>query len=173
MSIVELSGESALLTTAEVAVAFAGFASVVTAFQRRDSDGLEPQDAIRFQLMITASLVAALFALLPFAISFFGAREATVWAVSSGLLAVYLVGSTIPVVRRTRSLTSSRALHPGIAGSFLGAAALTTLLLVLNAVGLVFERELGPYFAGLLYLLVLSGFSFARLLPMGPRSKGG
>lgn len=166
-----MTGESALLTTAEVAVAFAGFASVVTVFRRREAGGWDPQDAIRFQLMITTSLSVVLFALLPFPIRFFGASEPTVWSASSSLLAVYVLVASGLVVRRTLALTAARALNPFISWAFVTGGVIATALQLLNAVGVLFERELGPYFLGLLYLLVLSGVSFARMLPMGLRSK--
>jgi len=167
-----VTGDSALLTTAEVAVAFAGFASVVTVFRRREHAGWAPQDALRFQLMITSSLSVAFFALLPFAVSFFGASELTVWGVSSGLLALYLALSLGLVARRTVSLTAGEALNPFISWTFSAGGLIVLALQVLNASGVFFERELGPYFVGLLYALVLAGVSFARMLPLG-RSSGG
>lgn len=167
-----MTGESALLTTAEVAVAFAGFASVVTAFRRREHEGWAPQDALRFQLMIASSLSVVFFALLPFAIDFFGASESSVWASASCVLGLYLVLSLASVARRTNSLTARSALNPHIARSFAAGALITLSLQALNAAGVVFEREPGPYFLGLLYLLVLAGVSFARMLPMDVRMEG-
>lgn len=165
-----MTGESALLTTAEVAVAFAGFASVVTVFRRREHTGWDPQDVLRFELMITASLATVFFALLPFAIRFFGASEPEVWSVSSGLLGLCLAVTSGVVTRRTFSLTTDQRLNPYISWSFLAGGLVTLAIQVLNAAGVVFARELGPYFLGLLYLLVLAGVSFARMLPVGPRA---
>ena len=162
-----MTGADALLTTAEVAVAFAGFASVVTVFRRREDGSWEPPDVVRFQLMITASLSVVFFALLPFALEFFGPREPIIWATASVVLASYLVVLLGLIMRRTVSLLSSRALSPFVAWPFLGGGLLVIVLQVLNAAGLGPDRELGPYFLGLLYLLVLSGVSFARLLPIG------
>ena len=167
-----MTGESALLTTAEVAVAFAGFASVVTAFRSREHDGWAPQDVLRFQLMIASSLSVVLFALLPFAIDFFGASESRVWASASCVLGLYLALSLALVARRTSSLTARSVLNRYIAWSFGVGALIALSLQALNALGVVFERELGPYFLGLLYLLVLAGISFARMLPIGVRMEG-
>jgi hypothetical protein len=165
-----VTGTDALLTTAEIAVAFAGFASVVTVFRRRDDRSLSPPDIVRFQLMISASLSVVLFALLPFAFLFFGSAEPRIWSTSSAILALYLGTSLVIITRRTLSLASAKALSPLVTWPFLVAAIGVFVLQVLNAAGVVFQRELGPYFLGLLYLLVLSGFSFARLLPIGRRS---
>jgi hypothetical protein len=165
-----VTGESALLTTAEVAVAFAGFASVVTAFRRREPDGWAPQDVIRFQLMIASSLSTAFFALLPIAVGFFGVGERGVWGFASGLLCAYLVLTLVAVGRRALVLTRGASLNPLISFAFISGAVVSAVLLGLNTAGVVFERALGPYFVGLLFLLVLAGVSFARMLPVGLRS---
>jgi hypothetical protein len=165
-----VTGESALLTTAEVAVAFAGFASVVTVFRRREDEGWAAGDVLRFQLMIGASLSVVFFALLPFAISFFGTSERTVWASASCMLGLYLGIISGLIARRTLNLTTGAALNPYISWSFLVGGAIAFSFQALNAAGAIFERELGPYFLGLLYLLILAGVSFARMLPVGLRS---
>jgi len=167
-----VTGESALLTTAEVAVAIAGFASIVTAFRRRQHGGWSPQDVLRFQLMLTASLSAAFFALLPFAISFFGASDPDVWSYGSAALALYLVLTTALVAQRTILLTSGAMLNPYISWSFLATGLVVIALLGFNTAGFFSDRELGPYFVGLLYLLVLAGVSFARMIPVGLDSEG-
>ena len=67
-----MTGAEVLLTTAEIGVAFAGFASVITVFRQRTDGSWSRPDVIRFQLMIGASLFIVLFALLPFSFDFFG-----------------------------------------------------------------------------------------------------
>lgn len=167
----DVTGESALLTTAEVAVAFAGFASVVTVFRRQEHGAWASQDVLRFQLMITASLSVVFFALLPFAIRFFGASEPQVWSCGSGALCLHFVLTTALLARRTLSMTNDSALNPYITWSFLAGGTVAIVVLALNTVGLFLEQELGPYFVSLLYLLVLAGVSFARMLPIGLGSK--
>jgi hypothetical protein len=167
-----MTGESALLTTAEVAVAFAGFASVVTVFRRREHEGWAPGDVLRFQLMITTSLSVVLFALLPFALAFFGASEPAVWAWGSGLLGLYLALTLGTIARRMLALTAERALNPWVSWPLALAGGGVIALQALNAAGPIFGREIGPYFAGLLYLLVVAGLSFGRMLPVGLRSAG-
>jgi hypothetical protein len=162
-----LIGADALLTTAEVGVAFAGFASVVTVFQRREDGDWSPPDVIRFQLMIATSLSAVLFAMLPFAFSFLGVEEAALWATCSALFAIYLTVMLVLVARRSLPLVSTSALSPLVAWPSLGGGILAIVLQILNSASFLLHRELGAYFIGLLYLLVLCGVSFARLLPVG------
>jgi hypothetical protein len=122
--------------------------------------------------MITASLSVVFFAVLPFAISFFGASEPRVWSYGSGALCLFLVLTSTLVARRTLSLTSDAALNPYLSWSFLAGGTGAIVLLALNTVGLFLERGLGPCFVGLLYLLVLAGVSFARMLPLSLDSEG-
>jgi hypothetical protein len=168
---IDVTGESALLTTAEIAVAFAGFASVVAVFRRRE-DSWAPQDVLRFQLMITASLAVVFFALFPIAIHFFGASASSVWSFSSGVLCLFISLTLGLVARRAVSLTVEANLNPYISWSFIAAGLATVALQALNAAGVIFEQELGPYFVGLLYLLFLAAVSFARMLPVGAHSDG-
>jgi len=88
------------------------------------------------------------------------------------VLGLYLALSLALVARRTSSLTARSALNRYIAWSFGVGALITLSLQALNAMGVVFERELGPYFLGLLYLLLLAGISFARMLPIAVRMEG-
>ncbi len=81
-----------LLTTAEIAVAFAGFASLVTILGRRSSR-VDPRIiAMRFRGMLTNSLLVVAFSMIPLLLFRYGLRETAVWRISSVLLA--LAGGT-------------------------------------------------------------------------------
>jgi hypothetical protein len=92
-----------LLTFAEIAVAFAGFSSIVVLFRRDPGGKWKRVHALAFRDMITVSLLAALFSLLPFALTRLGLSPATVWGSLSGImgacsvLAVFAAGP--PVLR--------------------------------------------------------------------------
>jgi len=77
-----------LNTLAEVAVAFAGFSSVVIIFRRRSDGAWNDTDANRFMGMIVHALHAAGFAFVPQILQYFLPGEAMVWAVSSLLLGI-------------------------------------------------------------------------------------
>jgi len=96
-----VSDEQTLLTIAEIGVAFAGFASIVTAFRHHGADDWSPQDAL----------------------------------------------------------------------PSLGGALVVVALQFCNATNLGVRPGIAAYFAGLLYLLLLSAASFARLLPIGRRMR--
>lgn len=162
-----MTGADPLLTIAEVAVAFAGFASVVTVFRRREDGRWSGADAQRFQLMIGGSLSVVFFALLPFAFDFFGARPTTIWTASSALLAVYMSATLAFYAWRGFRILGAEGLSPRVYWPTVIGAAAATALQLLNVAGLGFAHEIGPYYLGLLYLLIVAGVSFSRLLPIG------
>ena len=167
-----MPGADALFTIAEVGVAFAGFASVVVVFGRRDDDGFRPADRIRFQLMISASLSVVLLAMLPFAFLLLGIDESVVWASCSIGFAVL----TLSIIARTMRAALRSASRGGISRVVMwttfAIASVAVALQLLNAAAIGFDREVGPYYAGLLCLLTVSAISFARLLPAGRDEQG-
>ena len=79
-----MSTLDSLLTLAEIAVAFAGFSSVVVLFSRRDEDGWRGFDQTRFRVMLLASLFAAFFAVLPLPLKELGVSHSVIWAACGG-----------------------------------------------------------------------------------------
>jgi hypothetical protein len=160
-----LEGESILQTMAEVSVALAGFTGVVAAFgQRRERWTLA--DTIRFQGMLGTSLTVLVFSILPFAIHNLGAKATATWAISSGLLAGLLV-IVMPVeTRRMRKAIAQRdsqfRMWPVVLAFCLASVAIITQ--VLNALGIGFQHAFGPFFLGLVCLLLLCALMFIRLL---------
>ena len=57
--------EEILLTFAEIAAAFAGFASIVVIFRRREQIESDPELRIGFQSMLLSALFVVFFSLLP------------------------------------------------------------------------------------------------------------
>lgn len=82
-----MAGSDVLLTIAEVAIAFAGFGSIVVVFGQRTSGRWSRADLFRLAAMIQASLITLLFAFLPICLSFLGVREPAAWVAASILLA--------------------------------------------------------------------------------------
>ena len=160
-----MEGESILQTTAEVSVALAGFTGVVAAFGQRRGHWTN-LDTLRFQMMLTSSLAALVFSLLPLAVHYIGAKPAATWAISSGLLAsYYLIWPSIDVHRWRRSgtrFTPHFRLWVMLLLVFLAAVALVTQ--VLNALNIGLHRAFGPYLLGVCLLILICAIIFARLL---------
>jgi hypothetical protein len=160
-----LEGEAILQTTAEVSVALAGFTGVVAAFGQRRGHWASI-DTVRFRVMLLTSLAALVFSILPFAVHHMNATSATTWAVSSALLASYLVVHVFIDTHRLRNGEipkdpQFRAWSLALAYSLAGAA---VVIQVLNALDIVFHRAFGPFLLGLCCLLLICTQMFIRLL---------
>jgi hypothetical protein len=121
-------------------------------------------------MLLVSSFAAVLFAMLPIALLGLGMSETSSWAVSSAVLGVSLAVAHPTVVHFLRRLPAAAvaAEFPHKLGLFvLIVSLLVAFLLLLNVVGFQFEREFGPYFLGLLWLLALSAIQFVRLLAVG------
>ena len=74
-----------MLTFAEVAVTFAGFAGLVTVIAQRLSGADTTVATGRLQGMLVLSLLVAAFSFVPQLVAGFGLSEEAVWRASSGL----------------------------------------------------------------------------------------
>ena len=151
-----------LLTLAEIAVAFAGFSSVVVLFSRSDQDAWQGFDQMRFRIMLLASLLAAFFAVLPLPLQELGVPHGLIWLICSGGLAFYVGGGAIGQLRTRHIFT--RPAERAVWILFQLAAWTTFACLVLNVVGVGFHRQAGPYVLGVSWLLFQSGWQFYRLV---------
>ncbi len=153
-----------LLTTAEIAVAFAGFASLVTILGRRSSR-VDPRIiAMRFRGMLTNSLLVVAFSMIPLLLFRYGLRETAVWRISSVLLALAggtnflaLVLHARPLLREAVPISSVRRVVT------FGLIGLAELVLVLNASGVTEPIAGAAYLTGLLLFLSIAGFAAAWL----------
>ena len=153
-----------LLTLAEVAVAFVGFAAIVISLRER-SDAPSPDSSVHLGWLVERGLAALCFALLPLLLGFLHVPPEVLWRASSGLLFVYLVSAAY------RSL--SRWLRNSETGNRLGTAQyyarFTPSLLV--CVGQAFAAmnffpslRTGIYLLGSTWLLVLAAMIFTMIL---------
>ena len=161
-----------LLTMAEIAVAYAGFSGVVSAFFRdRDQEHPELQ-SFRLQQMVLGGLITVCFSLAPLVVEKFIAGEELIWRVSSALYALALA-----VMIAKALMDTSRFRREGLMGERALTAKLVTLLqsgalflLLLNAVGISAKYAAGFYLSALMLGLGFSGVVFLRILSIvGPR----
>jgi hypothetical protein len=159
-----VEGTDVLLTVSEVAVAFAGFASIVVVFQHRDPAQWSPAIVVRIRTMIEASLSTLFSALLPFVLHHLGLAGSELWAVSSLLLAVAHVTFGVRVARLSAGLISRRQLSRRFSGAVLGVAILIVVVLLLNGTGLGFGPSFGPYLVAVTWALGFSSLMFLRVV---------
>jgi hypothetical protein len=77
-----------MLTTAQIGMALAGFAGLVTLLGRRGPGADARLNEIRFGSMMELSLTLTTFSLLPLIPAELGASEASSWRIASGLYAL-------------------------------------------------------------------------------------
>ncbi|GIT23109.1 MAG: hypothetical protein CM1200mP40_27910 [Gammaproteobacteria bacterium] len=148
-----------LLSVAEVSVAFAGFAGIITAVVSNNSAGWDPGNASRFRLMIFSSLSAIVASLMPYAFLLNSGQIDWVWNIA--MLGVYLLGFTVYNIRSFVLARHDLNGYVSFVVSILGASA--TLVQFAALIGMV-TPSLGVYFLGVFYLLIQSCIAFTRLV---------
>ncbi len=144
---------------AEVAVGFAGCASIAVLFRRRGDGGWEPEAALRYRAMLGNSLFACAFALLPRVLGAFEIANDALWASCSSLLLAYIVWRFVALLRYRRGFLT-RA-NQGLVIVMIAAVCGFQLA---NVVGLPFGRGPAPYLAGVSLILVNAGINFFHLV---------
>jgi hypothetical protein len=156
-----LETQDTLLTFAELAVALAGFAGIVTVFQSRGRTW-SAVDTNRLWMMLSFALATLVFSLLPLAWLLAGRSP---WLVCSGLLGCFAV------VQGFRSSLTLYQRPPGYnlyLVAFVATGGLSAAVVqFFNVLGLVFRQGFTGYFLGLLWLVVGAAFFFARLVYVG------
>ena len=147
--------QDTLLTIAEIAIALAGFASLITVIGHRSSGTAHAAGALRLRLMLELSFRNAAFALLPLPFVQIAPSDPMLWRIFSGL---YLVVTTIHVALRLRTgdadtgplftfpslilfgitVLVSGANVLGLGGAYAFSLYLTNILLGLGSAGLMF-----------------------------------
>ena len=148
-----------LLSVAEISVAFAGFAGIITAVTGRTGDGWDPANLTRFRLMIYSSLSAVVACLMPYV--FLLNSEQVDWTWSIALLGMFLLAFSAfwirSFVRRRTNLNN----YVSFGVSFIaivGTAAQFGALLGF------FNQDLGVYFIGVFCLFMQTCIAFIRLV---------
>ena len=160
-----MSESDVLLTIAEVAVAFAGFASLVGVLGHRSSADDPRVIGVRMRGMLLSSLMVVAFSIFPIILVGYGASPNLTWTASSGVLLaltvcyyVWFVGAlnALGRVRVTTNKFQRRVIIP----TLLTVAISLGVLLVAN----VFFAMPAVYLTALALLLFQSGFAFSLIV---------
>ena len=160
----------ALLTLAEIALGLAGFTGVIVVFGRDPKAPWHPLDSFRVVRMLSSSLGALFFSLLPEGVGATGLSAASTWRLCSLLPIGYLL------VSGRNSAREFRSLHPEYRAQlnprflpFLGALfALVSLALAANVIGIWWVPGYPAYYFGVLYMLGFAAFQFVRIVFVRP-----
>jgi hypothetical protein len=160
-----LEARDLFVAFAEVSVAFAGFASIVTALQRQSQAKWADADRFRFRAGLRTSLIATAFSLLPLTLDLFGLNGVAIWQTSSGLLALYMIRSAL-----TLRDPMARSVVWGPVMTLLAAAWFVSI--AIQFANLHPAISGAPLFvAGLCHLLFAAGHNFYSLVASGGQSE--
>ena len=158
--------ESSLLeTTAEVAVAFAGFIGIFLVLATRD--GRFPEgDALAIRVIVAASVGPVFYSALPLLLHALGSSGPSLWRISSSAVLLISASGTAYIVRLRNSVPKEERFSPhslqNIASwSF---TALVLLCHLENALGWPWAPSGGVYLLGIWAALAIAGTSFIDLI---------
>ena len=149
-----------LFIVSEVAVGFAGFASIVAAIGRQNTRDDPQIDASRLRGLLECSLVAVAFSLVPYALFRVSAAEAIAWRVSSLLFAATAALLTLGMLRRRQGI-SGLGIPIRIQAMVVGLYSAPLIPLLLVALGIL---GVEVYLLCLLSYLVAAGIAFLRVM---------
>lgn len=153
-----------LLTIAQIGMALAGFAGLVTLLGRTAPEDRPRLDEIRFRSMVELSLALSAFALLPFVPDQLGAAPEASWRIASALYAAGAAVFLAHGVRRNRRTTGVVLVAGGVTAALIATCGLVALGLALDAFGAFSGAESGVYVAALFVHFLATAFFFLRLL---------
>ena len=159
-----MTGSDVLLTVAELAVAFAGFASIVVLFQHRDPSRWPAAVPVRLRAMVESSLGTLYGALMPFPLHAIGLEGETLWATSSAAVIVALVVVGIVFYRRASPHLPSGELSRRFTLTIAAFTALVVLIQLGNAIGFPFGSGFGLYLIAVLWALLVASIMFLRMV---------
>lgn len=158
-----LAQENVLIVIAEIAIALAGFSSIVIAMRR----GVDPVTSfayIRLWRLLETSLATVLFALVPFALHYVGIDQSNLWRLASVLLCGYVLCAQFYMFARWWEQWKYPTIPWRFNGPILVVQFSVVVTLALNAATVGLSGGFGPYFVSLLWYLILSALYFGRLL---------
>ena len=169
----ELSPPDILLTISEIAVAFAGFASLSTIVGRQLSgEGLVVASS-RLAILLISSLTTVLLSFAPLVLMTFSLANELIWQISA-IFAISLSGATSPyTLKRVRSMRKLPDFNKP-ASLVMGLLILLfCIAMLIGASGVV--SSFSVYLIGLLSILCTGGVMFALVVLSvlaGPESGG-
>ena len=160
-----LENTDTLLSMAEIAAAFVGFAALVSVLRRRSQ---KPEDAIhdvlRLRLVISSSVAGVAAALIPVGLAGYGLEPSTVWRLAAVIFLVFDNGIIVSFLGAYRPVEGS--FEPDrLAVVLVGMLELVEQgSLVAVALGLSFADLAALYVTALIANLCQAGFIFVRFV---------
>ncbi|WP_444921596.1 hypothetical protein ACJJID_04065 [Microbulbifer sp. CnH-101-G] len=152
-----------LIIALESCIVLAGFAAIVGTLQPKKTRKITKGRIVSLAMIIYISLVNALLAAFTLILSNFGISDQNLWSLSSFAMSAATTFSIIYLWIKKRLKTVSKAAKITYFLLF-GLAGTMVLVNLLNALGIGFNKEYGPYFLSFVLNLFIVGYAFSRLL---------
>ena len=151
------------LTLAEISVGFAGFASIVVIFQRRELSEWSSFDTAKYTAMLRGSLFACGISVAPAILLRSGLTSHVAWSVVSAVFMGYMLYVLWKYIRSDSSQRQNT--------SYFGLLSMVAIVLLqlLNLAGIGFQRGPAPVLMGLGILLLNVGIAFYHLASVTTR----
>ncbi|HXK24250.1 MAG TPA: hypothetical protein VMS55_16390 [Myxococcota bacterium] len=153
-----------MLTSAQIGMALAGFAGLVTLLRRPGPRADAGLNEIRFRSMIELSLALAAFSLLPFVPVKLRLPDAASWRLASAAYSLAALAFFGHSLRRNRRIMGRVLIAGGVTAALLVLCLGMSITLSLDAFGAFPGIESGVYFAALFFHFLATAFFFIRLL---------
>jgi len=170
-----MSDAEVLLLMTEVAVTFAGFASLVGIFGQRAAADDPVVLGVRMRAMLTSSLLVAGFALLPVVLTQLDVDTNVVWTAAAWILLAGTVGYVLWVAAVLRQGLRARVRPHRIQRVIILPVVLLSIVgMIVLALVNAWVRSPGLYLSVLYVMLLHAGFGFALIVySFLPRLPGG
>jgi hypothetical protein len=159
-----LEDRDVLLTIAEIATAFAGFATVAAVFSDKVDDATSANVLARFRTLLTYSLLTIVLCLAPFVPHWYGHSTETAWRISSWFLGALVSIVNVAMAFITREARPNVSKLPYIAAYIAWALAawVPVLLAGMSIAGV--GRVSANYLVALVLVLLLAGVAFILVI---------
>ena len=158
----ELPGTGYLFTIATISITYAGFAALIVIFRQIIGGGVSNFDVFVIRAVLLRSFIITCSALLPPALVLFDLSHTVIWRIAS-VVAALLQGAFVLTHRiRRRAITEFPT--PTWALIALGLGGLTSIALLMNALGVFGKPAAGPFVICVTAFLILSFYAFLNHL---------
>lgn len=159
-----LENTDTLLSMAEIAAAFAGFAALVSVLSRRGSRPSEIHDLLRLRLVISSAVAGVAAALIPVGLAGYGIEEGLIWRLAAVMFLVFDNGIIISFTRAYRPVQGTFA-PDSLAVSLVSVIeVLEQVSLVIVVLGLSAVNAPALYVTALIANVCQAGFIFVRFV---------
>ncbi|MDH3271343.1 MAG: hypothetical protein OEN56_08435 [Gemmatimonadota bacterium] len=160
-----LESTDTLLSLAEIAAAFAGFAALVSVIRRSSEDHAEGiHDLLRLRLVISSAVAGVAGALIPVGLAGYGLRPDLVWRLSALILLIFDYGIILSFLKSYQPVKGVFPPDRLAASLVTGLEVVEQASVIVVLLGLPVANPSALYITALIANLCQAGFIFIRFV---------